>query len=56
VETKRSNASIEPLIDLVACLEPKLWPKNPIVTQNQKIAENALSLPLAAFRIAITRR
>jgi len=39
VETKRSNASIEPLIDLVACLEPKLWPKNPIVTQNQKIAE-----------------
>ena len=33
-----------------------LWPKNPILPQNQKIAENALSLPLAAWAITITRR
>jgi len=44
------------LDDIVACLEPKLWSKKPILPQNQKIAENALSLPLAAFRFLITRR
>ena len=27
----RWSASIEPLIDLLACLEQKLWPKNPVV-------------------------
>ena len=40
-EPTQSPASIEPLLDLLACLEPKLWPKNPILPQNQKIAENA---------------
>jgi len=54
-ETTRSVASIEPLIDLLACQEPKILPKNPTVPQNQKIAENALGLPLAAFWIAIPR-
>ena len=39
--TTQSLASIEPLLDLLACLEPKLWPKNSILPQNQKIAENA---------------
>jgi len=41
LETKQLSASIEPLLDLLACLEPKLWLKNPISPQNQKIAENA---------------
>jgi len=27
LETRWSLASIEPLLDLLACLEPKLWPK-----------------------------
>jgi len=27
LETRRSATSTEPLIDLLACLEPKLWPK-----------------------------
>ena len=56
VETRRSAASIEPLIDLLACLEPKSWPKKPILPPNQKIAENVLSFPLAASVITITRR
>jgi len=60
-ETRRSAASIEPLIDLPACLEPKLWPKDPIFPQNQKIAENAtaacaIAITLSAWAIAITRR
>ena len=41
LETRQLSASIEPLLDLLACLEPKLWPKNPILPPNQKIAENA---------------
>jgi len=41
LETRQFSASIEPLLDLLACLGPKLWPKNPIFPQNQKIAENA---------------
>jgi len=40
VETRRSAASIKLFIDLVACLEPKLWSKKNILLQNQKIAEN----------------
>jgi len=31
LETKWSPASIKSLIDLLACLERKLWPKNPIL-------------------------
>ena len=38
LETRRPSASLEPLIDLLACLEPKLWPKNPVV---HKTAEKA---------------
>jgi len=56
LETRRSAASIEPLINLLTCLELKLWPKNPTLPQNQKIAENALSLPLAPFQLATTCR
>jgi len=41
LKTRQLSASIETLLDLLACLEPKLWPKNPILPQNQKIAENA---------------
>jgi len=33
--------SIEPLIDLLACLEQKLWPKNPVVLKVPKTAEKA---------------
>ena len=33
------------LIDLLTCLEPKLWPKNTVVHKNTK---NCMSLPLAA--------
>ena len=56
LETRQSATSINPLIDLLACLELKLWPKNPILPQNQKIAENALSLPLASIQFFISRR
>jgi len=56
VETRWSSASIESLIDLLACLEPKLWPKNPILLQNQKIAEKARVFHWRLARIAITRR
>ena len=31
LETRRSATSIELLIDLLACLELKLWPQNPIL-------------------------
>ena len=47
LETRRSSASIEPLNDLLACLEPELWPNKLIVPQNQKHAEKAC-LQLAA--------
>ena len=56
LEARWSPASIELLIDLLACLQPKLWPKHPMLPPNQKLAENALSLPLAALRLAITCR
>jgi len=41
LETRWSSASLEPLIDLLPCLEPELWLKNPILHKNQKIAEKA---------------
>ena len=41
LETRWSPSSTQPMLDLLACLGPKLWPKNPILPQNQKIAENA---------------
>ena len=56
LETRRSAASIESLIDILACLQPKLWPKKNILPHNQKIAENALSLTLATGAMVITRR
>jgi len=39
--------SLEPLIDLLACMEPALWLKKPILHNNPKIAEKAC-LPLMA--------
>jgi len=33
LETRQSSASIEPFIDLLACLEQTLWPKNPAVVK-----------------------
>jgi len=44
LETTWSSASIDPLIDLLACLEPTLWPKNHFATKIRK----CMSLPLAA--------
>jgi len=41
LEFKRSSASIELLIDLLACLEPELWPKTSVVHKNPKTAEKA---------------
>jgi len=38
VETRRSFASLDPLIDLLAYLEPELWSKNPIFHKNKNIA------------------
>jgi len=32
---------MEALIDLLACLEQKLWPKNPVVLKISKTAEKA---------------
>jgi len=32
---------LEPLIDLLAYLEPELWPYNPVVHKNRKIVEKA---------------
>ena len=48
--------AFELLIDFLACLEPELWPKNPIVPQNQKIAEEAWVSHWRLEWIAITRR
>jgi len=56
LETIQSAAFIEPLLDLLACLEPKLWPKKTFYPNIRKLQKNALSLPLAAFRLAITWR
>jgi len=38
LETRWSSVSIEPLIVLLACLEPKLWPKHPVVHKSPKTA------------------
>jgi len=48
LETTQSPASIEPLLNLLACLEPKLWPKNPILPPK---SENAW---VSHWRLAIT--
>ena len=40
LETAWSPASIKPLIDLLACLEPKLWPQTIFYLQNQKMQES----------------
>ena len=45
LETRRSSASLEPFIDLLACPEPELWPKNPILHKNPKMAEKAWVSP-----------
>jgi len=42
LETRWSSASMESLIDLLACLEQKLWPENPVVLKISKTAEKAL--------------
>jgi len=39
LKTRWSPASIEPLRDLLACLEPKLWPKNPILPPKSENAD-----------------
>ena len=52
LETKQSAASIEPLIDLLAYLELKLLPKNPIVPQNLVVRtkKKALEIWVRGFR------
>jgi len=35
------SASIEPLIDLLAYLQPKLWVKNPVFGKIQKVSKKA---------------
>jgi len=39
LETRRSSASLELLSDFLVCLEPELWPKNPVVLKNPKTAK-----------------
>ena len=34
LKTRWSSASIEPLLDFLACLEPKLWPKKAFYPKN----------------------
>ena len=41
LKTRWSPALIEPLLDLLACLEPKLWPKNPILPPKSENCRNA---------------
>jgi len=41
LETRGAYASLELLIDLLAYLEPELWPKNPSLHKKPKIAEKA---------------
>ena len=48
VKTGWSPALIEPLLDLLACLEPKLWPKNPILPPKSENCRKCMSLPLAS--------
>ena len=52
LETRHFSASIDPLLDLLACLEPKLWPKNPILPQKSK---NAWASHSRLHLLAITR-
>ena len=47
LETRWSSVYIEPLIDLLACLEPKLWPQKHF-TPNSENCRKSMSLPLAA--------
>jgi len=51
LEITWSLASIELLIDLLACLEPNLWPKIPILPQNQNIAIACIQSPTGAISI-----
>ena len=46
LESRRSSASLELLIDLLARLEPKLRPKRNILHKNQKNGRKSTSLPL----------
>jgi len=39
-ETRLWSASSEPLIDLLAYLEPNLWLKNPVFHKIQKVSQN----------------
>jgi len=39
LETRLQSASLEPLIDLLAYLEPKLWLKNPIFDKIQNVSK-----------------
>jgi len=50
LETKRSSASSEPLIDLLAYLEPELWPKNPVLHKIQKLQKKHESPTDGSFR------
>jgi len=47
LETRRSSASLEPLIELLACPEPELWRKKRFA-QKSKNCGKSMSLPLAA--------
>jgi len=47
LETRWSSVYIEPLINLLACLEPKLWPQKHF-TPNSENCRKSMSLPLAA--------
>ena len=47
LETKRSSASLEHLIDLLACLQPELSQK-PHCAQKSKKCRKSVSLPLTA--------
>jgi len=48
VETRWSPTWIEPLLDLLACLEPKLWPKKNILPPKSENCRKCMSLPLAS--------
>jgi len=41
LKTRPKSASIEPLIDLLAYLKPKLWVKNPVFGKSQKVSRKA---------------
>jgi len=52
LETRQFSASIEPLPDLLACLEPTLWIKNTILPPKSENCKKCMSLSLAT---AVTR-